>query len=152
VENNTQAPVTATVALFGQVQTSGAPAGLAPVAAFTDPVADWDLAASDGNFGSGDDFHNFGPLTSDAFGSVSTMNPVDLAQYVGALPFVVFYDANAGWSVSGLTDSLISITTSPGGGTVKVIYEYYRVPEPHDYALLAGLGLIGLAVVRRIRS
>ena len=34
---------------------------------------------------------------------------------------------------------------------VTLIYQGFDVPEPHEYALLAGLGLIGFAAYRRMR-
>ena len=62
-----------------------------------------------------------------------------------------------GTDVSGLDDTthVITLTTGVGGineGTFTWDLEMAPVPEPHEYAMLAGLGLFGFAAYRRMRA
>ena len=45
---------------------------------------------------------------------------------------------------------MIAQTSNPG--TDWILKDAILVPEPHEYALLAGLGLLGLAAYRRIKA
>jgi hypothetical protein len=49
-------------------------------------------------------------------------------------------------SVGGVEGSFSPLTAA---GNVTVVYNYTPVPEPHEYAMIAGLGLIGFAAARR---
>mgnify|MGYP003702235185 FL=1 len=53
--------------------------------------------------------------------------------------------------LTSLESIALALVTTGQGGDVT-IDEARLVPEPHEYALLAGLGLLGLAAYRRIKA
>lgn len=55
------------------------------------------------------------------------------------------------WTMFGITTAILDVKQFDGQGTVTLKY-YADVPEPQHYAMLAGLGLIGLAGWRRFRQ
>lgn len=149
-ENNTGVGVSAEAWIVGFATASG-PSGLAPQAVFAGPVAGpIALDPSDGNPGSGPDWTNFGGLLSDnAAASVSTMNPGDFGPFLGGGTFPVVLTGLGGWAVVGVSDAHVVVSNFLGSGDVKVTYEY--IPEPHEYAMFAGLGLLGMAALRRFK-
>lgn len=149
-ENNTASAVSATAWIVGN-STAAGPSGLSPAASFggivAGPVA---LAGTDGTAGSGPDFTNFGgTLSATQGGSASTVNPLDFAPFLGAGTFSVNVNGTGGWAVFGVSDATVNVNNFEGVGTVKVTYEY--VPEPHQYAMLGALGLVGFSLWRKLK-
>ncbi|HRZ36408.1 MAG TPA: choice-of-anchor E domain-containing protein [Candidatus Paceibacterota bacterium] len=151
-ENNTAKPVNATAWIVGDVGALG-PSGLAPVISFGSIVAGpVPLAASNGTAGSGPDFTTFGsPLQATGSNSASTVNPLDFTPFVGGSTFDVNYAGDGGWAVFGVSDATVNVSDFKGWGTVTVTYDY-MVPEPSQFAVIAGLGLVLFAGARRFRG
>ncbi len=151
-ENNTKKSVIATAWIVGDVGASG-PSGLAPVISYGSivggPVG---LAASDGTPGSGPDRTTFGsPLSATDSNSASTVDPADFGPFVGLGTFNVNYSGDGGWAVFGISDATVTVSDFQGWGKVTVTYDY-MVPEPSQFAVIAGLGLVLFAGARRFRD
>ena len=149
-ENNTASSVTATAWIIGNANAVG-PSGLNPVASFAGIVAGpFPLGPTDGVAGSGPDFSSFGgTLSATQSSSDATVNPVDFGPFLGFGTFPVNVAGNGGWAVFGVSDSRVTVSNFAGLGTVKITYEY--VPEPHQFAMLGALGLVGFAFWRRLK-
>ena len=151
-ENNTAKTVKATAWIIGDVGASG-PSGLAPTIAYGSivggPIM---LGPSESPVGGGADFTDFGsPLSSSGSESESTTNPGDFTPYLGTGTFNVDYTGDGGWMVTGVSDATVYVSDFQGWGKVTVTYEY-MVPEPSQFAVIAGLGLVLFAGARRFRD
>ncbi|MDX9911875.1 MAG: choice-of-anchor E domain-containing protein [Phycisphaerales bacterium] len=125
----------------------GAPAVLSGFGGINE-VASQGVGPSDGNTGSGPDFHDFGLLSDNISGMDMTTLLADFAQFIGGGTVPVAIAGSAGFSVSGTTDSSLDITNLGASGSVTITYEYKIVPAPASVALL---GLGGLVAGRRRR-
>jgi hypothetical protein len=112
------------------------------------PVA---VAASDGNPGTGPDFHNFGFIAASDDDSDTIF--AGFGPYIGNGNVTINVNGSGGFSVSGVTDSTTQVSSFGGFGLVRITYNYEPVPEPSSVALaaLAASGL-ALAVWRRRRK
>ncbi len=121
-----------------QVGSLGAGAGIADV---------WGVAllATDGNPGSGPDFHDFGTLMSSDFDDDFTFAT---GPYEGLGTFDVLVDGSAGFAFNGTTDSTLVVSNLQASGEVKVKYNFHVIPEPATLSLLA---FGGLMLIRRRR-
>ena len=77
--------------------------------------------------------------------------PVSIPTISGGGPFTVGFDMSGAGFLANVTKFTLDMV-SAGVGADVVIDEARLVPEPHEYALLAGLGLLGLAAYRRIKA
>ena len=77
--------------------------------------------------------------------------PVSIPTVSGGGPFTVDFDMSGAAFLNNVTKITLDMV-SAGVGADVVIDEARLVPEPHEYALLAGLGLLGLAAYRRIKA
>lgn len=118
--------------------------GLSDTAAISTSAAQG-VGPSDGTPDSGPDYHDFGLLSDSASGG-DDQYFVGLGPYIGMGTIDATIHAEAGFSVSGTTDSTIKTTDFMVEGSVTIIYKY--VPTPGVASLF---GIAGLGVMRRRR-
>ncbi|NOY41628.1 MAG: PEP-CTERM sorting domain-containing protein [Planctomycetes bacterium] len=106
------------------------------------PVA---VAATDGVSGSGPDFNDFGLVSGTDSDTDLTLT---VGSFIGPGTFNANVDGSGGFSISGVTDSTLQISSFEGFGTVTVTYNYTPIPEPGTLALGA-LALVGMASLRK---
>lgn len=143
-ENNTDQTVYASAWIAGNVSAVGG--GLSPAIAFGSIIAGpikltpWGTANDSTDFG--------GHLSDTQSSSASTTSAFD--PFLGGGTFPVTYKGNGGWAVFGISDATVNVSNFRGSGKVFVTYEY--VPEPSQFAVIAGLGLVLFAGARRFRG
>ncbi|MCA9312346.1 MAG: choice-of-anchor E domain-containing protein [Phycisphaerales bacterium] len=106
--------------------------------------ASFGVGPSDGTPDSGPDFHDFGVLTDNAAGHDDQF--FGLGPYIGNGTISAMIHAEAGFSVSGTTDSTIKTTNFMVSGSVTITYKY--LPTPGAASLF---GIAGLGAMRRRR-
>ncbi len=150
-ENNTDQTVYASAGIMGNVSAEGpAGSGLNPAIAFSSIVAGpFELEGTIAPVGGGVDFKNFGTLSATQSSSASTTSA--FTPFLGSGDFDVTYKGNGGWAVFGVSDATVNVSNFKGSGKVFVTYEY-MVPEPSQFAVIAGLGLVLFAGARRFRN
>ena len=136
--------------LSGSLQGKG-PGAIAPIVTLLmstsgGPVS---VAGTDGTPGSGPDFHDFGTLSDSQSDSTSTTSNLPTYTGLGTVAFQI--SGSGGFSVSGVSDSTIHVTNFGASGEASVVYTYTPVPEPASI-VLAAVGLLGIAALRRRRS
>jgi hypothetical protein len=141
-ENDSAIGGNISVSLTGLVGAT-APSGLSATAGIIGGAGPVPVAASDGNPGSGPDFHDFGTI-SDSDSDNDTIFAV-LGPYIGNGNLNIPVNGSGGFAVSGVTDSTLQISNFAGSGVVTVTYTYEPVPEPSTIAL-ALLGACGAAL------
>lgn len=102
------------------------------------------VGASDGTPDSGPDFHDFGNVigSDDADDLIIS----GFSPFIGTGTISVPVDISGGFTITGVTDSSLSVSNFQSTGSVEVIYDY--VPEPAS-AILMGAGLLCLSRRRR---
>jgi len=144
-ENDSALDGNMSVGLTGNA--TGTAPGMSVAAAINTSTAGVAVDPSDGNSGSGPDFHDFGIVSGSDTASDSLHYLTDnLSAYVGGgtVDFVII--ASGGFAVSGVTDSttIVSSFGASGDGTLTYVW----TPEPGSLSLL---GLGALALIRRKR-
>jgi hypothetical protein len=145
-KNTSPSAVNVSAWIVGTVSADAPPVGLGGL----DQVANFaGLVAGPVPLGPGDSTTFGGTQTANQVGSVSTVVPAEFLPYLGAGTFSVYFDGTGGWAFFGISNAEIEVSNFQASGTAKVTYEY--IPEPHEYAVFAGLGLMGLAAFRRFK-
>jgi hypothetical protein len=143
-ENDSATAGNMTANLSGNATAAG-PSGLSATAAINASSGPVSLAATDGTSGSGPDFHDFGAVS----GSDSDTDLISssLSPYIGAGSVSYNINGSGGFSLSGVSNSTLTIDDFGANGTIEVTYTYTPVPEPASLAMMAsGVAmLIGLA-------
>jgi len=123
--------------------------GLSASAGITQSAGPVAVSATDGNPGSGPDFHDFGTVSGSGSDDGLTLS---VAPYIGPGTFNANVDGNGGFNISGVTDSTLTISNFVGSGTVTVTYTYDAtvIPEPNSFAL-CGIVVGGMAGMLRRR-
>lgn len=104
------------------------------------------VGATDGNPGSGPDFHDFGYLSDSDSGFDDTTSGLGSYYGPGTITATVF--GSGGFSVSGTTDSTLKLTDFAANGDVTIKYYWDPIPAPASLAL-AGLGIMAAGRRRR---
>ncbi len=140
-ENDSAISGNMSVNLTGIISGTG-PSGTHPTVAILQSAGPVPVAASDGNTGSGPDFHDFGNISGSSSNSYTTYST---GLYLGSGTFAYTIDGNGGFSVSGVTDSTLHVNNFGASGMATVTYYTVAVPEPSTIAL-ALFGACGMAV------
>jgi len=144
IENDSTISGVFRVRFDGLVQASAM--SLNPSAVLTMVTPDVVLSPSDGVNGTGPDFVDFGTLFADAASSMTTLDPIAMAPFLGTGSVGVFSQGTASYSVQGTTDSVVRVRDLHVSGTAVVTYEF--VPTPGSACLLV---IGGLVAARRRR-
>lgn len=109
------------------------------VSEFADPLP---VAPTDGVAGSGDDFRDFG-FVSGNDGDMD-MSTTGLGAFIGMGTIDAIFNASGGFSISGSTDSSLTISDFEAFGSATVRYDYKIIPGASTAALFAAAGLSGI--------
>ena len=144
-ENDSNLPGTMSVNLTGNA--TGAAPGMSVAVAINGSTAGVAVAPSDGNSGTGPDFHDFGIVSGSDTASDSLHYSTDnLSAYIGASTVDFVITASGGYAASGVTDATLIMSNFSASGDGELTYVW--TPEPGSLSLL---GLGALALIRRKR-
>jgi len=146
-ENNSAIPGLVTLQLTGFLTGDG-PAGLSTTVLMSVTEGPVSLDPSDGETGSGPDFHDFGLLTES--GSDSHILTTGLGPFIGTGFIDIEIFGSGGFVLSGIADSRLTIAGFRAFGDATITYEYQCIPEPATLILLTAGG-VGLILRRRRR-
>ena len=104
-------------------------------------VAPGGIGPSDGVPGSGPDFYDFG-FVSDTDSDMD-MTDVGLGAYIGNGTIGAIIAGNGGFSVSGVTDSVLTVSDFGASGVITIEYFFKIIPAPGAAGMLAMVGLFG---------
>jgi len=146
-ENDSSISGNVTVNLSGFVTGTGA--GLSTTCLMSSSAGPVFLAESDGVFGSGPDYHDFGTISDSNSDSDSLAS--GLEAFIGSELIYIDIFGTGGFVLSGVTDSTLTVSDFRAFGYATITYEYECIPEPAALFLL-GAGAMGLIVRSRGRA